>query len=432
MNKIKNVAGFLVSLCIMLALVACAPGEKGINIVIVNAQALDGSVYDEQDAIARTVATGANDFAFRLSAALAKEVGNANFVCSPYSVWMPLAALVNATDEQNKEDLLLALGAAGIVEEDINRAAARMLYDLTKVQNEEYKEYYNPLKIANAIFVGQDVTLKKDFAQVFMDYYRGSAINVDFSSKDAVAAVNNWASKNTDGLITDLVQEFDPMTIAAIANAIYFSDRWEWEFDPQKTTEAPFYAPVSESTAFYMLRSGDSQTYYEDDKMQAMPLRFKTGGGMYIILPKTGDATEFLASMTSEYFDEIQRDSIQATGKLLLPRFSIESNIDDLKSALELLGVPLFNNMAAPLTGGIIEEDTQVWLSDAIQKAVLEVDEKGTTAAAVTVLPVAGAGMPQPTEPFEMICDKPFVFILFEYTYDGGSQILFTGIVNRP
>jgi serpin B len=73
----------------------------------------------------------------------------------------------------------------------------------------------------------------------------------------------------------------------------------------------------------------------------------------------------------------------------------------------------LFDDKNAPLTGGLVEENIPVWLSDAIQKAVIEVDEKGTTAAAVTVMEVAcGSSMPEPTEPFEMICNKPFVFIL--------------------
>jgi hypothetical protein len=47
-------------------------------------------------------------------------------------------------------------------------------------------------------------------------------------------------------------------------------------------------------------------------------------------------------------------------------------------------------------------------------------------------MPAAGTGMPQPSDPFEMICDTPFVFVLYEHTYDGGSQVLFTGIVNQP
>ena len=432
--------------CAMLIISSCAgqanisgsndsnnDSKSSFNAVEVEAIALEAPIYGTQETAIRAAATGANDFAFRLSAALVKNTGDENFVCSPYSVWMPLAALVNATNAQNKAALLDALGASGITETDINRAASRMLFDMTKLRNEEYTEYYyNPLRIANAIFVGIDVTLKREFAQVFMDYYRGNAINVNFESKDAVEAVNRWASDNTDGLITNVIQEFVPLTVAAIANAIYYSDRWEWEFDADMTTQGVFHASAGDTTAFYMLREGDSQTYYEDDLVQAMPLRLKAGGGMCIILPKSGNAVELLSSMTSEYFREIQMDSISATGKLLLPRFSIENDVKGLVNTLMMLGVPLFDEKAAPLTGGLIEESIPVWLSDAIQKAVIHVDEKGTTAAAVTVMPTAGAGMPLPTEPFEMICDRPFMFILYESTYDGGYQVLFTGIVNQP
>ena len=63
---------------------------------------------------ARKVADGANDFAFRLGSALVKNTGDSNFVCSPYSVWLPLAALVNATDDENKAALTEVLGASGI------------------------------------------------------------------------------------------------------------------------------------------------------------------------------------------------------------------------------------------------------------------------------------------------------------------------------
>ena len=436
-KRIRTAAASILCLCVILSLTACAliaPNSRLFSVAATeNARELEATVYGERDPEAGVAAAGANDFAFRLSAALSKNIGNENFVCSPYSAWLPLAALVNATNDRNKEALLSALGASGITEADINRAASRMLYDLTKLRNKQFEgHYYNPLKIANAIFVGRNVTLKDDFAQTFMDYYRGIAINVDFSSQDAVDALNQWASDNSDGLITDLIQKFYPETVAAIASAIYYSDRWEWEFKPDQTTEGTFHAPRGDTKAFYMLREGNSQTYYEDDKVQAMPLRFLNGGGLYIILPKTGSASELLSSMTSDYFDEIQRDSISATGKLLLPRFSIESDIKGLKEALKLLGVPLFDPVAAPLTGGLIEENMSVWLSDAVQKAVIHVDEKGTTAAAVTAMMTAGGAMPVPTEPFEMNCNRPFVFILYERTYDGGNQILFTGIVNEP
>ena len=391
------------------------------------------------DMAARTAAAGANDFAFRLSAALVENQGDGNFVCSPYSVWMPLAALLNATNAENKAALLTALGAAGITEADMNRAASRMLYDMTKLRNKQYEKYdknfkyYNPLRIANAVFVDDTVTLRADFVQTFLDFYRGTAINVDFTSRDAIDAVNQWASDNTEGLITNLIQQFDPGTVAAIANAIYFSDRWNREFNPQQTTQDVFHAPNGDSTAWYMLRQGDGQLYYEDDRVQAMPLSFTLNGGMYIILPKDGKATELLSSMTADYFHEIRNNTERAEGKLLLPRFSIENEIQDLARMLKELGIPLFDSETSPITGLI--EEYPLFISDAIQKALIKVDEKGTTAAAVTVLPMgvgASGQPPPPPKPFEMICDKPFVFILYERTFDGGDQILFTGVVNQP
>jgi serpin B len=430
-------------ICACALLVSCSDdadttkdkNDDSFSIVDVTAKALQAPEYGDNNQAVKTAARGANDFAFRLSAALAHNAGDDNFVCSPYSVWMPLAALVNATDDQHKAALLSALGAAGVSQDDVNTAASRMLYDLTKLEDKEYREkyYYNPLKIANAIFVGKTVTLRREFAQTFMDFYRGSSINVDFSSRDAVDAVNRWASKNTNGLITDLVQKFNSSTVAAIANAIYFSDRWAWEFDSKETKEGVFHAPTGDTRAWYMLREGSDQSYYEDEQVQAMPLRFKHDGGMYIVLPKDGNAKTLLSSMTNDYFNEIQQNSSLAKGKLLLPRFSIQSDIKGLNEALELLGVPLFDAESAPLTGGLIKEDMRVWVSDAIQKAVIQVDEKGTTAAAVTVIIMdATSTGPQPNIPFEMICDRPFVFILYEYTNDGGRQILFTGMVNQP
>jgi len=408
-------------------------GDNSINIIKVSAKDLIAPV-SEQNPVTKNVADGANDFAFSLGAELLKDSGNANFVCSPFSAWLPLAALVNATASPYKDALVSALGASGISETDINRTASRMLYNLTDYQNKNDKDYYNPLKIANAIFVDNNVTLRKDFAQTYMDYFRGSSINVDFSSPSAADAVNRWASQNTNGLIKEIIKEFDPSTVAAIANAIYYADKWSWKFDSDDTKDGIFYSPNGETTAHYMLREGGSQGYYEDDMVQAMPLYFKHGGVLYIILPRAGDASEFLASMTNDYFKEIARNTQRAEGKLLLPRFSIGCDFDSLAKTLTALGIPLFDEASAPLSGGLIEEGIPVYLSSARQKALINVDEEGTTAAAVTVMSAATStgSPPQPEIPFEMICNRPFVFILCDNTYDGGNQILFTGVVNRP
>lgn len=435
----KKISFILAAILLIAALISCTPAPPATKVTVlsVTPKNLIAPEYGERNQKAESAASGANAFAFALSNKLAAKAGEANMVCSPFSVWLPLAALLNATDVQNKQKLLSVLGSAGISEEDLNTAASRMLYDLTKQREakwakENNEAYYNPLKIANAIFVDYKATLKKDFAQAFADYYRGTSFSVDFSDKSAIDEINRWASDNTEGLITDVVSEFDPLTVAAIANAIYYSDRWGWEFNEANTKEDVFYSPAGETKAYYMLREGDDQIYYEDDKVQAMPLRFSSGGGMYIILPKDGDATKLLCEMTLDYYNEIQEDSEYFTGKLLLPRFEIQSDVMELKDVLKDMGVPLFDEELSPLTGGLIEQDVPVWVSSALQKAMIKVDEKGTTAAAVTIIPAPAASEPAPTEPFVINCNKPFVFVLYDNTYDGGNQILFTGIVNKP
>lgn len=435
MSVKRQISLLLAVLMVCSVLAGCTgqPTADSISIYPIQGEKLAAPTYGKHDPSVEAVANGANVFAFHLSAELLAGKETENFVCSPYSVWLPLAALVNATDDDSRDALLAALAAQGVTTEDINHAASRMLFDLTKEGSREYEpDSHNPLRMANAIFVDYEETLKSEFAQSFADFYRGQVFAVNFGNADAVNAVNQWASEHTEGLINDIIQQFDPDTVAAIANAIYFSDRWEWEFKADQTTENAFNGPTGQSSAHFMLREGDNQTYYEDDRLQAMPLRFKSGGALYILLPKDGDAAGLLSSIDETYFQEIQDDSIQASGKLLLPRFTIDSGVVELNDALESLGIPLFDQKAAALTGGLIEGNSPVWLSSAVQSAVIAVDEKGTTAAAVTVMAEAGAAMPEPTTPFDMTCDRPFVFILCDSTYDGGTQILFTGIVNQP
>jgi len=440
--KKRTLALFLTILFTLLPLFGCRDISENGNTVAapVNDTGLHNPDLNPQTAAG--VAQDANDFAFRLSAALAQELGDENLIVSPYSVWLPLAALLNATTEAHINELLEALGIAGISVDDVNRAAARMLFSLNREsarqsaeENDWLDEFHNPLRIVNAIFVDDSVRLRQNFAQIFMDYFRGAAFNVNFSSQIAVDAVNTWAYEQTNGLIRDIIEEFSPYAIVAIANAIYFSDRWSWEFSPSATIEDIFHAPSGETTAHFMVRQGDGQFYFEDAYLQATQLRFTHGGGMMVLLPRDGDANNLLAGMTNQRFEQIRADGdSDATGRLLLPRFSLENRLDGLGETLDALGVPLFNPLTGPTIGGLIESGDFVRLGQVVQKSVIEVDEKGTTAAAVTVMEAVNDGIPEepePAIPFEMICDRPFVFVLYQWA-DGGAQVLFTGAVNQP
>ena len=378
----------------------------------------------------RPIAEGANDFAFALSRELLAGDAEGNLVCSPLSVWLPLAALSNATDPNIRNALLEAICAGGADAADANLAASRILADLVDGDAERG----NQLRIANAVFVGEGLSLMPDFDRAFRDSYRGTTMAVDYRSLSAVDAVNAWASEHTDGLIDQIIDRFDPQTVVSVANAIYFSDRWDWEFNPERTEEGAFDAPTGEIVAEFMLREGSGQRYYEDDEIQAISLPFNSGGGLLILLPKDAEAGDALGGMTGESFHAILRDARLREGRLLLPKFEIQGDTMNLVGELIELGVPLFDPTANPLPE-LIEGNVAVWISDVLHKAIISVDEEGSTAAAVTLAVARAMGMPpedDPLPPFEMICDKPFAFVLYGITRDGGAQVLFTGVVRNP
>ena len=157
----------------------------------------------------------ANGFALRFTDALLKQKEEGeNLLASPYSAWLPLAALVNGCSGETQEQLLKASGEAGIDAETLNQTVkainAGLSQEERKKSYEEYGETFeSPLKIANALFVKQDAKVNGDFEQLFADNYDGKLFSVDFSDPSAANAINSWASEQTEGKITEIVDSFD-------------------------------------------------------------------------------------------------------------------------------------------------------------------------------------------------------------------------------
>ena len=117
------------------------------------------------------------------------------------------------------------------------------------------------------------------------------------------------------------------------------------------------------------------------------------------MLPKNKDADALFNGMNADSFKSILDGIGPNSGKLLLPRFELFSDFE-LKEALEGLGVPLFDSMRLPLNG---LADVDAFISAALHQATITVDEKGTTAAAVTVQMMSRTSLPAPTAPFSMV-----------------------------
>ncbi|MDR1658659.1 MAG: serpin family protein [Deltaproteobacteria bacterium] len=373
--------------------------------------------------------SGANDFAFRLTQALAAESGNQNLVASPFSVWLPLAALTGEAQEPARTEMIALLAKNGLQPGDLDQSASKIILNLTTLRRPNTDQ--DPLKIANAVFVNSDLKLKADFAKKFFDFYHGEAKNIDFRSSNAADLVNDWIAEQTEQKITSVVSKFDPNTVIALVNAIYLSNSWAKPFNPELTKKGVFKSPNGEVEAFLMEQQLEAR-YYEDEQIQALPLILSGGEGLLVLLPKDGDVNCLLASLSDKKLSEIDQLSTLRKGRLVLPRFKIESPTLDLEPSLTKLGVTLFDPQLAALTGGLVEGDHPLFLSQALHKALIEVDENGLTAAAATVMGIAVRSMLSDQQPFEMLCDQPFVFVVYQKTSDNPRLVLFSGIVNQP
>lgn len=375
----------------------------------------------EESESAKQAAAKLNDFSLEMGSRLYEEYEGSNFACSPISLWLPLSALLNATDKTEQEAMLNSMGLNGLTVEEVNEAASRMLYSLT--DNGKNKS----LQIANAVYVDEKLTLNPDFEDIFESYYQGSNFALDFADPKSVNVINRYIEKNTRGEIKEVISQINPDTVACIVNAVYFSDKWVKKFDKSKTREDMFHAKRGDISVEYMCHVNEKLPYYEDDRVQAVWLEFKKGEKLLVLLPQKETAGELYRTINMDMVRQIEEETKEEKVTLNIPKFSMESDSMDLLKLLEDMNVPVVDSVKCAITG---LADAPLYVSDAKQKVIFRMNEEEATAAASTTLSMSKMSLSE--EPQYMICDRPFVFFLIGETYDGGNQILFSGVVNEP
>ena len=360
--------------------------------------------------------TEMNGFSFELMDRLLEQKAvEENLVVSPYSVWLCLAALTNGTEESAKEELFASLGYPGLTQEAFNEIAQKF-NDM-------------PVQSANALFVSQNAEITEAFESVYTREYEGGLFTVDFADPKAVGKINTWASEKTEGNIEKILESIDPDTRAAIANAVYFSDGWSTVFLEENTAESTFYGIKQNQMVPFMNHRFSELPYYETENMQAVILSTNQGGQLCLMLPKAGySAEEVLATADQELLDAIQTAQ-RNTVVLSVPRFCVKNEPFSVLEQLQEMGIVITDREKNLLTQ--LVEGEALTISQAMHSAMLEVDEKGMTAAAVTVMGLMRMAMPRETEPIELVFEKPFAFLLTMNAEEMGSQVLFGGVVNH-
>jgi serpin B len=230
---------------------------------------------------------------------------------------------------------------------------------------------------------------------------------------------------HTDGLIDTILEQLDPALVMLLVNAIYFDGAWATQFDPQDTRTQPFTRENASTVNVEMMSLTDVEVPTGGGPTYAA-VELPYGGAafsMVVVLPDPGtSARDFLATLDASAWDALTAGlTPRELDVLSLPKFTLTYDAY-LNDALQAMGMDPAFRPGADFTRMSPIGD-QLCIDFVRQKTFIEVDERGTRAAAVTAV---GIGV---TSFSGFVVDRPFVFVIRERL---SGTILFVGLVGDP
>ena len=322
-------------------------------------------------------------------------------VVSPAGLRIMLSMAVEGAAGKTRDQLIAALG------------------DITAIGVEDLSQ----VKSANLVLVHEDAAIRDAYATALQQAYGAAFMVLD---ADVVDTVNTWASEQTDGLIAEVLTEApDPETMLILLNALLLDADWQTPFDAAKTKPGPFHAADGQVEAQFMHATLGLE-YAEKDGIQAVKLPYDGGElEMVVLMPgeesSLGDMLELLAKTGLSAAGDF---AWNANVYLALPKFSLESGLELMPALTELGVIDAFDARA---DFSDISDSMDLYMSDVMQRARIDVDEQGTVAGAVSTAMMANKSVS--INVVEMVVNRPFVAVVRGVK---NGDVLFAAAVDKP
>ncbi|KAL7117127.1 hypothetical protein ACP275_03G052200 [Erythranthe tilingii] len=361
-----------------------------------------------------------------------------NLVISPLSINVVLGMVAAGSNGPTRDQILGFLKSKSI--EEINSFSSKLV---THVFADGEPLGGPRLSTANGVWIDQSLRLKPAFKETVENSYKAASNHVDFQTRadEVREEVNAWAEKETNGLIKDLLQpgSVDAFTRLIFANAVYFKGDWIEEFKASSTRDHTFFLLNGSSVKAPFMKSWEDQYISEFDGFKVLRLPYKQGKdytrtfSMYFFLPDAKDGLADLlekAGSESGFIENHIPDELVEVDKFRIPKFKIGFSFG-AGEVLKELGVVLpfrEGNLTEMVDSDIDGKELRV--SGIIHKAFIEVNERGTEAAAATAIDDVGCCGPSECEKiYDFVADHPFMFVIRE---DTSGVVLFVGQLLDP
>jgi serpin B len=370
------------------------------------------------------VTPGMNRFAAAAYRQLAPS--NNNLILSPFSISTALSMLLNGARGQTAAGIAAALDQPA-PEAGYHAAVASLAAELAKQSNLNG----NRLAIANGLWLQQGFALQSEFEHTIRAVYQAPLTQLDFhaNAEQARQEINSWTAQHTNGRIPELFAHgsLDAATRLVLTSAIYFFGKWRAPFDPAATRAEPFQLGGGRTVDAKFMHQNANFLYGETPSAQILEMNYAGIPLAFdILLPKASDGLAELERSIkpdelSGWFRALTTHKVEAA----VPKFRAESSFS-LKEMLSRMGMGGAFGRTADFSG--IDGGRDLFLSDVVHKAFVDVSEEGTEAAAATGVAVHAMAMRR-QEQVVFRADHPFAFFIRD---TANGAILFEGRFSQP
>jgi serine protease inhibitor len=380
-------------------------------------------VYIQLNLKSKALLGSSNEFGINLFRTLnsSAKTSTENIMVSPLSISLALSMTYNGANGDTKTAMENTLKLNNLTIDEININFKQVSEALLNVDNSV------ELSIANSIWYRNTFSVLPDFITVNRDFYNAQINPLNFDDPNSINAINNWVSNNTNHKIVKIIDEISPQNVMFLINAIYFKGIWKYEFDATKNINQLFTLSTGTTKQVEMMVQKSNLKYLNTSNLQMVELPYGQGNWvMDLVLPASDKSIDqIINELTISDWNLLLNSFIGPTEVTInLPPFKFEFE-SELNDVLKSMGMGIaFDVNSADFSK--INKDYQLYISKVKHKTYIEVNERGTEAAAATSVGISNTSI---GDQRVVIFDRPFMFVIREVST---GVILFAGKVENP
>jgi serpin B len=352
------------------------------------------------------------DFALDLMNESRSEFEGDALLISPLSAMIALAMTANGANGETLREMEKVLGGGLSIE---NLSEQLFNYTASLISTEDAK-----FNLANAVWVTNDksFSINKNFVKAVENTFDADIVAADLPS--SINDINDWAKKETFGMIPSILNEgdLDADTVMVLLNALALDALWAKQADSKYDCFEGEFKGIDEEIQTVTFMNTECEGYLEGKGAVGVVKEYKGKNYAFLAILPEGDVYSYAESLSGKDLLKLYDNRISAGGNVevsaKIPHFSFDCKIE-MKKVLEKMGMEsAFSSAGADFSGLGIDSRGNIFIDRVIQKTHIDLDNSGTRAAAVTALTIKAAGGMMDAKFYRVEFDRPFLYAIID------------------